>query len=530
MKTTSKSPRRILTWLMTLLMIFSIVGAVPASAKPIEGVSVKAEAQEGKDGAYPYTQLQQAPAGVKLPDKVYFRDNNESYNRIYEIALANGTIYMRKRNSSEPWKVAPQPEALKGKIQAISMDADEIIAVDKDRWIYNCFDCDEDTNNWNWGTAWGRVMRQGDSYQVGNTAPGKWALSITNVDADKTYTDIDGKVHPVSLAGCTQIVFVDPQDPTKIISNDPWLPRDHSYNFGTPYHCRFKVNSLSASASTVFIMNKYGDMYTRRHDYDLSGGDPAQFRYSWFSQDGKKEASNYFDHRLNPNSAAIRLPSPYWVKQPKINGEITDRLTIESTAPGNDNRRLKVEGRKDGHTGYWTKMLKDSSWSFVRTDEPLKGNFVNNPQKDTSAEDLAPESGLNYSGKLPDNATLTVNNFAYEDSVQPASLTVGGVTVPATLYTEYGNLGRAVTQVLTERDDGLSNDPRRYVAALQLDDSAIQALKATSEGQKFLSDFMKNRSLRPLSLAATTDKLTLYPASDLNTPNLTESYVLSKLA
>ncbi|MEE1353072.1 MAG: hypothetical protein U0K37_04610 [Acutalibacteraceae bacterium] len=519
--------KRILSILLSLLMLLSVACAVPAMAGPIEGVSTKAQSFPGKDGAKKFDKLHRAPVNVELPEHVYLRDSTQSFNRHYEIALADGVLYVKKRNTAGPWKVAPCPEALKGKITGISMDADEIVALDKDNWIYNCFDCNDDTNKWNWGTAWGGVGRQGDSYQIGNSAPGKWALSITNVKQDKTYTDKDGKVHPVSLAGCTQLVFVDPNDPTKIISNDPWLPRDHSYNFGSPYHCRFKVNSLSASASTVFIMNKYGDMYTRQKDYDLSGGDPAQFRYSWLSQGDKVAASNYFEHRLNPTSAAIRLPSPYWQKQPKIPGTITDRISIESTDAGTENRLLKVEGSYKGKNGFWCKMLNDSAWRFYVTNEPLKGNPVQNPKRDTSAEDLAPETGLNYTGTI-ENAQLTVENFAYEDSVQPATLRIGNTEVPATLYTEYGNLGRAVTQVLTERDDGLSADPRRYVAALELSPDAIATLKTTSEGQAFLDDFMKGRSIRPLSMEATTDTLVLYPASDLNTPNILQSYTLDK--
>ncbi len=172
-------------------------------------------------------------------------------------------------------------------------------------------------------------------------------------------------------------------------------------------------------------------------------------------------------------------------------------------------------------------MLNDSAWRFYVTNEPLKGNPVQNPKRDTSAEDLAPETGLNYTGTI-ENAQLTVENFAYEDSVQPATLRIGNTEVPATLYTEYGNLGRAVTQVLTERDDGLSADPRRYVAALELSPDAIATLKTTSEGQAFLDDFMKGRSIRPLSMEATTDTLVLYPASDLNTPNILQSYTLDK--
>lgn len=521
--------RRLLTILLAVLLVASCF-TIPIFAKPIEGVSRKASASPGKDGAVPYAELRTADQSG-LPQKVNLRDAAQSYNLFYEIALKDGVLYVRKRNSGDPWKVAPCPEALKGKITGISMDGDEIVALDKDNWIYNCFSCDKDTDQWNWGTAWGGVGRLGDSYQIGNGAPGKWALSITTVKYDKTYKDIDQKEHPVSFAGCTQLVFVDKDDPTLVICNDPWLPRDHSYTYGSPKHGRFKVNTLSASASTVLVMNKYGDMFTRRKDYDLSGGDPAQFRYSWLDQDGKQPAENYLQHRLDPNTAAIRLPSPGWEQQPKIPGTITDRISIESTGSGNDSRLLKVEGEKNGKTGYWQKMLKDTSWTFVPTGEKLKGNKVENPQKDTSDQDLAPETGIEFEGNLDEySAELEVEDFAYDDSVQYAELEMDGVKIHPTLYTEYGNLGRAATQELFPRNvDGLAeSEPRRYVAALVLSDEDVQKLSQTEHGKAFLQDFMGGRKIRPLSISVTSKEMTIYLDTDNNTPVVGQSYVLHR--
>ncbi len=512
-----KSMKRTIAVLLCLLLCAGI--GVPVLAGPVEGFPEKGDTRPFQDGAYPYATLPRAKEQQTLPKHIYFRTNTQDYNRKYEVALRDGVLYMRKRNSGDKWREAPCPESLKGKIKSISMDSIEIVALDEEQWIYTCFNCNSDTTRWTWGTDFGGVGRSQGAFRLGNAAPGQWSLSVTDPEDDGTYTDIDGVKTPVSLAGCTQLVFVDPDDPTKVISNDPWLAQDHSYTFGSPMHGRFKVQALSASASTVFVINKYGDMYTRLHDYDLSGGDPAQFKYSWYPQAGKEQASNYAEARFDRDAAAIRLPAPGWEKQPKIPGQITDRISIESTAPGSENRRLKVEGKYNGRTGYFTKMLKEDSWGFVPTDLPLQGEKLRNTVEDTADQDLAPETGIDFKGTLWDGSTLTVRDFAYDDSVQYTDLQVGDLTIHPTLYTEYGNLGRAITQILTSQPQGLTEESERsYVAALTISEQERIELVKTPEGRKFLMTVMLGQRIRPMAIKVSSNKMVLAPTTDRNTP------------
>src|SRR3954469_4948460 len=44
----------------------------------------------------------EAPAGL-LPRHVYLRTQTESFNRLYEFAARKGAIYVRKRDSADPW-------------------------------------------------------------------------------------------------------------------------------------------------------------------------------------------------------------------------------------------------------------------------------------------------------------------------------------------------------------------------------------------------------------------------------------------
>ena len=492
-----------------------VVSKVPVPVRSKDGTRPKDDVAlygllswEGKDGALPFDQLKVSTLQKKLPKHVYFRDNNGGFNREFEVCLYEGNLYIRHRNVSEDWREAPVPKALKGQIKAISVDADEIMALDENNWIYTMVGLFDDTDQWTWSRNWGEVFDIGTGYQVVNGATGQWSLSNIDPDYDLTYTDIDGRLHDVGGAGCTQIFMKDPEDPTKIYFLDPWLPADESREIGTPYHSRFKVRSFSSSASMTFVINQYGDMFTRLFDYDLSGSDEVFFEYSWFSQANVKDAEeNSWSERMV--SAKIRLPSPSWEAQPKIDGTITDRISVESVAQGSENRRLKVEGKQNGHTGYFTKLVNDKTWKFVRTDEPLQGNLLQNSLSDTSKKDLAPKSGLNYKGTVKGTsnagaykATIKVKDFAYNDHEQTATVSVGGVKVPATLYNEYGNLGHATTQVITWRPTGFDTALRRYTCALVLTKDNYKKLAATEEGKAFLEGFMGGKRIRPLSLQA----------------------------
>ncbi|MBR5753033.1 MAG: hypothetical protein IKX83_00960 [Clostridia bacterium] len=475
--------------------------------RPIEGVSLYGILRwDGKDGAVPFRQLKVSKVQDNLPKTVHFRDNNGGFNREYEICLYNGNIYVKHRGVAENWRVAPLPNSMRYRVKAVSVDADEIIALDENNWIYTCIGLFDDTDEWIWNTSWGEVFDIGTGYQLGNGATNQWSLSNVDPQYDMTYTDIDGKLQPVGSAGCTQIFFRDADDATKIYYLDPWLPPDESREIGTPYQSRFKAQSLSSSASVTFIINRYGDMFTRLFDYDLSGSDEVFYAYSWFEQVDAEPAAEY-DILNQLTAAKLRLPSPSWVRQPKIPGTVTDRISVESVAPGAENRRLKVEGKQNGHTGYWTKLLNDRSWSFVRTDEPLQGTVLENSPQDTSRKDLAPKTGLHYKGRIAGTgATLKVKDFAYNSHDQKAYVFVGGLRVPATIYMEYGTLGTATTQIITWRPTGFGETLRRYSCALVISEADAKTLASTAEGKQFLETYLTELRdgswIRPLSLQA----------------------------
>ena len=67
-----------------------------------------------------------------------------------------------------------------------------------------------------------------------------------------------------------------------------------------------------------------------------------------------------------------RLPLPGWKKQPPIDGDITEKITIILTGNGPGERELRVEGRDlSGRYGYFHKKINSSKWKFRET-----GDFI----------------------------------------------------------------------------------------------------------------------------------------------------------
>ena len=485
------------------------------------------------DNAAAYEDLEIAEDQSVFPREVIFRDNNGGYNGYYDFKLYEGVIYIKKRETDDAWRVMPMPDDLKGRIVRFSIDTHGLIAVDESNWVYKAQNLLDDTTEWYWMTACGGLMDISPWYKLVTSDEGQWALSCTDSDYDVTYTDSYGNIMSTGGSGCTNIYYVNPDNTTEIIYDDPWLPNDESRAIASPKHGTFQIESMSAASSTIFVTNKYGDMYTIMHDFDISGGDELFFDYTWNSNTEGLDITEILDLAgLEIVSGRATLPSEDWCQQPKIDGTITDKISIVSLGNGSENRLLRVEGMKNGKTGYFEKNLYDgvikqetgvseagrpaengeAEWTFVETGEPLQGNILNNSLEDTSDTDLVEETGINFSGKLY-NATMTVTDFNYAASYQTATITVGegenAVTVPATLYMEYGNLGTATSMTILPHEPGFTASARLYIGAVYLDAEAYTKLQSTEEGKKFTSGYMQEDNIRSIALAANTEMITM---------------------
>lgn len=147
---------------------------------------------------------------------------------------------------------------------------------------------------------------------------------------------------------------------------DPWLPRGFDWFIDVPD--RFVAENMSASASTVFIIDKTGRMFTRLIDWDTRGDNPF-LPYSYVAND----VVFWFYQFL----VARGLPGHSWQEQPRISGSITQNITILQTGVGNAERELRVEGvDAQGSAGYFHKKIFDPEWSFRVTGQPLQAHLL----------------------------------------------------------------------------------------------------------------------------------------------------------
>lgn len=492
----------------------------PADCVPYVGDPVKGYGQYplglrapdfGTDG---YQKLPVVPKKLqrKLPTRVDLRDNTQGFNDRVEVALHDGNLFVRLKDQKQ-WRAAPVPSCLHGTLKGISINEDALIGVDAAGWIYTMSNLLSSPSKWGWIRAFGGPFWFGDGLQSPNIAPGKWVLSLIGNRTDKTYLDPSGKQQPVSLAKCTQVVVLS-KDGARIYSLDPWLAQDYSYEVGTPYNSRFIVESISASGSVIFITNKYGDMFVRQSDFDVNGSDPAQFRYTW-QHDNRPAADNALQHRLDSSTAAIALPPRDWRQLPKIPGTITNRISIHSTAPGSQHRELRVEGKKDGHTGYWNRTLTGKQWHFTRTNMPLKGKVLDNSARDRSRETLRAPSPYNYAGALTDGATMRVSEFPYASVTRPVRVTIGRKHYTLLLHTVDGRLGTPLTMRLLPvtgqfgaRPAGLVADVKRnYVAAFEVPAAVWKEAQSDPHLAAFIKNYLQGQRIHEVFLRVTTKQM-----------------------
>ncbi|WP_333619176.1 hypothetical protein [Dietzia sp.] len=496
--------------------------------------------------------LDRLPAydGDRAPSRVDLRTPSTQFNRFYKFALADGAMLARPRESGEPWRIVPTPDCLRGHIVGLSVDDDEMVAVDESGWMYTMDNATHDPIAWNWTSGWGAPLWAGAGQKVpgsraaqaeGGTAladrlaRNSWSLSIASPWDNKTYADLAGREHPVGMAKMTMVPALT-GDGSRITYADPWLPNDDSYEIGGPLDGRFRSVALSASGSTSFVVNRYGDMYTRTFDFDSSGSDSVFFRYSWEDQSGKPSADNLFAELLDRNTAAVQLPAPDWTRQPKIDGEITSAITIASTGQGPNARELRVEGSRDGETGFWHKMLTDPGWQFTATGAAPLGDRLENSLEDRSADTLAPPSpwsftaplpsrnaaidsdtlidiGLPYSvvdpraldaagpGAAPSGYELVVDAFDPAATTRPATVsTPGGASIPVLLHSADG-------MRMLPRAAGLDAEPRHLVGAIEIPQKAFDSRAADPELAAFVNSWTKGKRIAPITMSATDHDL-----------------------
>jgi hypothetical protein len=324
----------------------------------------------------------------------------------------------------------PLPLCFAGRVASISLDDDELIALDRSRRIYTMDGALKDATLFSWSGRWGTPFWTGLGYNLPATRA--WAWSVISPVEDGNWTDPAGNRTAVGAGKVSHIWGLRPGG-RRITFWDPWLPLDESYEMCGPHRGRFRAVNLSASGSYVALIGRHGEVFTRLYDFDISGHDPVFFSYSYEDQRGQGDGS------------PIQLPAAPWVRQPRIPGSMTSALSIHKVGRDALHRIVRVEGRRRRTTGYWELDTASPRWSFHRTGRPLRGRRLR-----PGRTRLARRRELTYAG---DGVVMR----RFQPFCSPARVTVAGKHY---VFHHVDGLRQQA------RGRGLDDDPREQAGAL----------------------------------------------------------------
>ncbi len=314
-----------------------------------------------------------------------FRGHDFSANSRYLFALNEGRICIRRRGiPSAKWHRLKMPDKTKGTISEIAVDGSRLVAKGSDNTIYLMKEGIKEPSSFVWMKTWGFPVGRGDALKL-PADTSVWDFSYLSAEIDKSFIDSVGQSHWVGVG--VGSLFAVRGDQQKINYFDPWLPVDDSYQVCGPHRGRLRIIAISSIGSTMMVMDKFGNIFIRRFDFDIAGCDTVIMNYTY---------KNRRPHRgiLHWLLSERKLPETDWIPLPKVAGELTNKISIDRIGRGAKVRIMRVEGRKDGHTGYYEmeydfvarspELLQDVSpleWKFIETNLPLQGEIIDNSPK-----------------------------------------------------------------------------------------------------------------------------------------------------
>jgi len=323
----------------------------------------------------------------QLPEHVYLKNTQQgmSYENYY--VLKDGRIWIKPNESTTgvkgEWKLFDGTGVPSGKdvpsfkrddkIVAFSTDGTMIVAVSGEGRFYLWQPTLKEKTTW--AEEIGAPFE--DALYLPKNKSWSFSFSVLRApwkrltpmhDIVSYWEDIDGNK---TQFGLTATIFTVDPDGQKIFFTDTGLPAAFNRAFTSPERGLFIIENISTAASTIFVINETGKMYTRMMDAEIEGGGPALiFTY----QRGKRT-----DEVVPIMNAVRSLPLPDWREQEPIMEIIDDRthqagitknITIIQTGEGNAARELRVQGRnRDGRYGYYHKKIFDKNWNFKTTNE-----------------------------------------------------------------------------------------------------------------------------------------------------------------
>lgn len=311
-----------------------------------------------------------------LPERVHFRDATASFNRRWYVALKDGRLWVKPNDEQG---AAPGPWQLLGtglpagsglvrfsaptSLTELSADGVHLQVKSSDGVLYRGTDFTSGSilRSFEWTDKWGWPAGEGSGLR---DEPGErviWSVSDSHPFGVDHFEDRNGTTHKVGLGVAHQYRLG--ADGRSLFFNDWWLPNDWSRQLCPPARGTLGLLNLSVSASTLFVVGERGALFTLLYDFDI-GGENDLLEYSYV---------------LTRASGTTRaLPAGPWQRQPDItDGLITSRITIFQDGQGNAARVLRVEGVREGVTGYFHKRIDAPTWSFTPTGHRVCGPFLN---------------------------------------------------------------------------------------------------------------------------------------------------------
>ncbi len=318
-----------------------------------------------------------------LPSIINIKTPTRTFNFLFYIALTDeGLICVKPikpfKNYQSSWQLLNKTGLVDDKeeqkfdrpekVISLQADADEVIAMSNDlrlyffRWLKNPTFPGK-PGHWNDLLGWPLT----EKFIIGKRVLGtktkeevtknpwllNWGIGRRNQIVGH-FEDAAGRSH-TGGGGLTSYYFLSPKG-DEIYFSDSGLPTDQSHTMNGPRRGRFHIRGLDVSASTVFVINDRGEMFTRMADFDTIGSDVMFFNYS------------YNKNVIDPDTFII--PSEDWLEHDKIklkgNAKISSVITIVLTGQGNTGRELRVAGTdSEGRIGHYFKAInKKGDWSF----------------------------------------------------------------------------------------------------------------------------------------------------------------------
>lgn len=445
------------------------------------GAPVKVEEQRINNDAVP-----------ELPDEVYFKTSTESFNERYFFMLVNNALYVKRREdldgSPSAWNridkyqmsasSKEEDKILALQIDQINVDGKKVQIIYDDK-IYSCNTGLADYSDWIWDCNWGFPFSFGPGIALPQKYRG-WSVSSSDPDTQKYQTDQNGNKFSVFVGS----IYILSEDGTLIYLADPWTPADWGYRIATPMRGRFIARNISASGSVVFLLNDYGDMFTKHVDFDVIGANPT-LRYTYETI----PVHEGIFHREHPR----KLPIADWKRQPRIDGKISDKITIYTTGEGEDARSLRVEGwDAEGNTGFFEKSLTAGEWNFVKVSlldnaEPLSHNSSQGAESPV----LGAKKDLRYTGRIGDHLAV-LDDFNLYSS--PSSLRIelkSGAVLQLYLHTVF------TFRTRIQRNPGTRGSPLDLKGVVEIPETL--AASSDSETKAFLKRYLRYPSKTRLS-------------------------------